>query len=50
MKQCLSNASRRRLTVERLVNDMNLVARDMLKCIGGKAALADMDVEVSVNG
>jgi hypothetical protein len=28
---------------------MSLVARDMMKHIGGKAALADMDVEVGID-
>lgn len=45
MTRCLSMNPSRRPTVLRLVNDMGLEARSMLKKMGGKTALVDMDVK-----
>jgi hypothetical protein len=43
--QCLRHTPSRRPTTERLVYGMNLEARGMLKKIGGKTALIDMDAK-----
>jgi serine/threonine protein kinase len=45
MRLCLSTSPGRRSTAERLINDMGAKAREMLKKMGGKAALMDMDVD-----
>ncbi|KAF2827424.1 serine/threonine protein kinase-like protein [Ophiobolus disseminans] len=45
MKRCLSMSPGSRPTVLRLVNDMGQEARSMLKKMGGKTALVDMDVK-----
>lgn len=44
MKQCLRTSPAGRPTAARLVNEMGAVAKEMLKKMGGKAALVDMDV------
>ncbi|KAF1839631.1 kinase-like protein [Decorospora gaudefroyi] len=45
MAQCLSQTPSRRPTAERLVYGMSLAARGMLKKMGGKAALVDLEAK-----
>jgi len=44
VKQCLSKAPSHRPTAERLTHGMSLVARGMLRKMGGKSALVDLEV------
>jgi serine/threonine protein kinase len=45
MKQCLRTAPVGRPTAARLVNEMGAVAKDMLKKMGGKSALVDLEIQ-----
>jgi serine/threonine protein kinase len=45
MRQCLRTSPAGRPTAARLVNKMGVVAKDMLKKIGGKVALVDLEVQ-----
>ncbi|KAF1843959.1 serine/threonine protein kinase-like protein [Cucurbitaria berberidis CBS 394.84] len=47
MTRCLSHSPNTRPTADRLVNSMSLVARGLLKRMGGKTALVDLDVKFS---
>lgn len=45
MSQCLRATPGRRPTVQRLLNSMTPMAKDLLKQIGGQAALTDLDFD-----
>jgi hypothetical protein len=49
MKQCLSDTPSRRPTAQRLIHGMSLITEGMLKKMGGKMALVDLDVAFSSN-
>jgi hypothetical protein len=49
MKLCLNKSPSKRPTVDRLINDMSMTAKQMLRKMGGKAALVDLDVDFEMD-
>jgi hypothetical protein len=49
MSECLTRTPSRRPTVEELLFDMGAVAKRMLKIMGRKAALVDLDAKFGVD-
>jgi hypothetical protein len=45
MSQCLNRTPSKRPTTKRLVYGMSIIARGMLKKMGGEAALIDLDAK-----
>jgi hypothetical protein len=49
MTQCLHHTPSKRPTTERLLNEIGIMAREMLRRMGGKAALVDLDPKFGVD-